>query len=329
MEEKQNKETECDMDNMRNADDTKEEYEVFVGKLCQSLILATGFGKERIYYKKAADYPPTGGDRVLVVCEKKNGCREVCGLYIEEMYENYEKGVSLEQLTDMVLKELKRLKDSGIMKKAENLQSYETAKGDLFIRLLNVNIHKEELKQAVYHVIGDIALVLYMYVGEVDHCATSLKVSRETVKKWNLDTEKVFSDALANTFVLAPPRIYRWEKLIFHEDYEGENFMNPLSGFQIKKDSLGNCLSTAKRTNGAVAIFLPGVARRLGELMGEDYYMVFTSVHEVMIHNASQVEPEDLKEVLKETVRETTPESDFLSLKVYYYDRNSDHFSCR
>ena len=46
------------------------------------------------------------------------------------------------------------------------------------------------------------------------------------------------------------------------------------------RDSIGSCLSTARRTNGAVAIFLPGVAKRLADLMDADFYMVFTSIHE-------------------------------------------------
>ena len=37
--------------------------------------------------------------------------------------------------------------------------------------------------------------------------------------------------------------------------------------FYLTRDSIGSCLSTARRTNGAVAIFLPGVAKRLADLM--------------------------------------------------------------
>ena len=48
---------------------------------------------------------------------------------------------------------------------------------------------------------------------------------------------------------------------------------------------MGNCLSTSRKTNGAVAVFLPGVAERLAYLLDSDFYMVFTSIHEVMIHN--------------------------------------------
>ena len=79
--------------------------------------------------------------------------------------------------------------------------------------------------------------------------------------------------------------------------------MDLLETYQPNKGIAGNCLSTEKRTNGAAAIFLPGVARRLAELMEADLYLVFTSVHEVMVHSADMVYPEDLKDVLMDTIK--------------------------
>ena len=76
----------------------------------------------------------------------------------------------------------------------------------------------------------------------------------------------MFNEALLNTYFISPPRIYCWEKLLYNLDYEGENFMNLLFDMSLKKDAIGNCLSTSVRTNGAVAVFLPGVAQRLGKL---------------------------------------------------------------
>lgn len=50
--------------------------------------------------------------------------------------------------------------------------------------------------------------------------------------------------------------------------------MDILGTYHPNKGIAGNCLSTEKRTNGAAAIFLPGVARRLSELLGSDLYLV-------------------------------------------------------
>lgn len=103
--------------------------------------------------------------------------------------------------------------------------------------------------------------------------------------------------------------------------------MDILGTYHPNKGIAVNCLSTEKRTNGAAAIFLPGVARRLSELLGSDLYLVFTSVHEVMVHNADVVYPEDLKEVLSDTLEKATPEEDYLTSSIYRYSRRSGEFS--
>lgn len=90
----------------------------------------------------------------------------------------------------------------------------------------------------------------------------------------------------------------------------------------------GNCLSTVNKTNGAVAVFLPGVAKRLSQLLDGDLYLAFTSIHEVMVHNANLVTSEDLKEVLADTIQEATTEEEYLSSHIYHYSQKTGEFTC-
>ena len=172
----------------------------------------------------------------------------------------------------------------------------------MFIRLLNIEKNQVELEDCIYRTIGDIALVLYARMGELNGSSASIKIKRHMLEKWEQEPKQVFEEALLNTYFISPPRIYCWEKLIFDPDYAGE-------------------------TNGAVAIFLPGVAERIGQLMGGGFYMVFTSIHEVMIHNEKSADPEELKKVLEDTVNETTPPEDFLTYQIYHYDLETGSFS--
>ena len=60
------------------------------------------------------------------------------------------------------------------------------------------------------------------------------------------------------------------------------------------------------------------------KLGAEGLYLAFTSVHEVMLHDAESVEPEELKTILKATIEEATPEEDVLTRHIYHYDLKSD-----
>ena len=73
----------------------------------------------------------------------------------------------------------------------------------------------------------------------------ALKIKKHMLQKWEQDEQSVFNEALLNTYFISPPRIYCWEKLLYNLDYEGENFMNLLFDMSLKKDAIGNCLSTS------------------------------------------------------------------------------------
>lgn len=302
-------------------------YESFVETFRQKLIDATGYGEDRIFYKSREEYPPTSGDRLFVKQFEANGVTEVCALYVGDLYEEYRRGLGMDMIVKDVVKRLQGISRTDIIEKAKIISDYDKIKNYLFIRLINKNKYEADLRDSVYRTIGDIAMVLYVRMGEIEGYTSSMKVKQYMLEKWDMDRDEVFEAALLNTYFVSPPRIYCWEKMLFDTHYEGENFMNLLSDYPIRRGAVGNCLSTVKRTNGAVAVFLPGVASRLADLMQGNLYLVFTSIHEVMIHNEKTADPEDLRHVLIDTIKETTPEEDVLTFHIYHYDRATGIFS--
>jgi hypothetical protein len=304
-------------------------YFEFVETLRTELIAFTGKTGEQIFFRQKGELHAENGDRLFVECEKNEEVREYCGIHTQTLYERYQKERDMNRIVRVVVKEVESAGKSGCCETAKKLMDYEQAKKYLFVRLVNYNQHKESLKQAIYSRVGDIAMVLYMKVAEGEGVITSAKVTKEHIASWDtdLDWEEILTAALKNTYKMTPPRLYSWEKLIRNLDYEGESFMDDEDEFELSTDCRGNCLSTTKKTNGAAAIFLPGVAKRLADLMDSDLYLAFTSVHEVMVHNADAVDPTDLKQVLEETIKEATPKEDYLSSYIYHYSRKNKCFS--
>ena len=69
-----------------------------------------------------------------------------------------------------VMDRMQRISKAGILKKAEDINDYGKIKGDLFIRLLNREIHRSELNDVIYREMGDIcngALYLHGRSGRV------------------------------------------------------------------------------------------------------------------------------------------------------------------
>lgn len=219
-------------------------------------------------------------------------------------------------------------KNYNIYDKTKTLIDYDTAKSRLFVRLLNCDRNSDILKNVVHKTLGDIALTVCAIVDNRENLI-STKILKSMVEKWRKTETDIFNEALENTYRATPPRIYKWEGVLCDESYAGESFMNDEDVCDLDKSFSRNILSTTRKTNGAVAVFLPGVAEKISELLDSDFYMVFTSIHEVMIHSTgSGVDLKDLKLVLQDTLREATPSSDYLTEKIYKYNRRTHKFEC-
>lgn len=308
-------------------------YEMFVEELKNKISAAINVPIENMEFVKDGNkYAPTG-DRLLIKLAKHEDAWEMCGVHVKELFEEFSKGTSFDSIVDSSVEDIKQMQKQSLYKEAKKIWDYETAKDSLFIRLLNYDDNSEELKDAIYKRIGDIAQVLYMKVSERDGNVMSTKILKSVLEKWQansdlLSEDYIFEEALKNTERMSPPRIYRWEQMIFDPEYEGEEFMSPGTESAISKDFIGNCLSIPEKTNGAVAIFYPGVAERFANVLDSDLYLVFTSIHEVMVHRTNGVNAGDLSTILQDTLKEVTPKRDSLTKKIYKYEKDTHKFLC-
>ena len=81
---------------------------------------------------------------------------------MEELYQDYAEGTSMENIEARVKCDLDRV---GNMENTRYLNDYEKVKEHLFLGLLNLDQHRHELKNAVYKTMGDIAITLYVHAG--------------------------------------------------------------------------------------------------------------------------------------------------------------------
>ena len=77
----------------------------------------------------------------------------------------------------------------------------------------------------------------------------------------------------------------------------------------------GICLSVKGLTNGAVAVLYPEVIKKLVELMDGDFYVVFSSVHEALIHSSKLCSLEELENLLRTSNSRMTFQKEFLTDK--------------
>lgn len=295
------------------------DYREFVEELMEEVKTETGL---RVEFHEPDE--STTEDSIWVYISENEDSHNILRLFTRESYREWtERKTTFHALVKNVKQSVDNFDNMCVPDKLRQLKDYEQVKENLFIRLINFEKNKAELEKSFYKRNGDIALTLYMKVSDEDGMMTSFKVPLKCVDSWKLDKEEVFKEALKNTASMMPPKGYEWAKMLMNPDYDGEDICDP--DYIPRSDAMGNCLSTKQKTNGAIAIFYPGVAEEYCHKMDtEDIYLVFTSIHEVMIHNAEMVEVEDLEAVLRDTMKEATPWDDVLTSHIYHYNVKSD-----
>lgn len=250
--------------------------------------------------------------------------------HVYEMYEKHENGVSFRDIMLEVydtIQDLKKNKQELIVNSIQNMISYEKAKPYLFVRPVNVSALREE--ETISIIVGDIALILCFKLDDTVAGISSFRMREKSVETWGCSVDEVFDEALVNTYITNPPRLYDTYLLKEDPTYQGINFMNLLEECKPDFLRLSCCLSTPRRINGGMSIFLPGVAERLGHLMGNnDYYIAFTSKHECMLHSCDIVEGDVVRNILNATIDEATSDEDFLTRKLYKYDYSAKKILC-
>lgn len=208
---------------------------------------------------------------------------------------------------------------------------YEQASDRLILRPINYYLNRFELESSIYWRFGDIALTLYGIVYDAEDDYLTLKLKHEITHEWGISDEELLVNALHNTVMLMPPRLYRSTDLRTKHQPEEGVFMEGMHGpeelfhsnFEVD-GTLGYRLTTTKSINGAIALFYPGVRERLGELLG-DYYVGFTSIHEAVIHPVDYQSPINMKESIR-SINAVFPKGEMLSNRVYRYCVDQQEF---
>ena len=190
---------------------------------------------------------------------------------------------------------------------ANSLDKYEGIKDRLIVRPLNYNINESKVEGCIYKRVDDIALTVYAIVldDRENGILNTIKIPLEVVETWEgVTPEEVYTNALENTANYYNPRLYtnifEVETTPFRECVIMEK------GYAVKElnnDTIA-LLTTDRKTNGAIAAFLPGTLERISKLYGDsDFYIAFTSIHEAMTHRKGSIKPESIKRNVTETNR--------------------------
>ena len=284
-----------------------------------------------------------GGVRVNVYTTTKNNATERTGLiletpgvnisptiYLEEFFELYEKGKQM----DWIIEDLVELYEEIRQEKSwdyERMLSFEGVKDRIIFRLINTEKNKELLLDVPHKKFLDLSLVFAVLV-EADNDGTAVMLIKDLhMRQWKVTKEQLWNAAKENTKRLLPAECFGMNFAVYEllsrstqGEHDRENLLRRTwhihEELELPEKDKMYVLSNKLKNYGAACIAYPYILDMLAGVLKENFYVLPSSVHEVIIvPESSQIRQSELERMVREINETQVPEEEILSNHAYFY----------
>ena len=271
----------------------------------------------------------------------------VPNIFLTSYYRQYIEGRSVESIAEEIIGIYSENKDRFDMSRLGDL-SFEFFKDRIFFKLVNEDMNRKLIEDLPYVRTGNLILIFACLIEHDPSGIASIRINNSLMKKWNIDVKTLLETAAENTIRLFPPKVFELESrninlLLSHrlkdaeiEDLlEGEDLGNEGENDHEndREDEAGNSrvwipddipamfvLTNKDGVDGATCIVYRGLLERIKRRLGRGFYIIPSSVHEVLIlPENSGYDKESLENIVSEVNSTVLSPMDILSENVYYY----------
>ena len=249
----------------------------------------------------------------LTFSKDMNGISGGPALDLDMVFEAYRKTGNYES----VLKEMMDSYEEAVRNAAKylgaggaisRLTDYGYVREHLLLQVINKDWNEERLADLAHFDTLDLSLVCRIEVGEMG----TVLVQDKMLEQLGVSAEKLFRDAFERQEMDNPYTICPLGQFLFHAEEE---------------DPALYLARTEKEIFGAAALFYPGFFEKAAEQLKGSYYILPSSIHEVLLLKESAVEdPQSLEEMVRTINRDQVSPEDRLADHAYHYDSDKGTF---
>ena len=246
---------------------------------------------------------------------------------LNQMYESYQAGEAT--MDELLGKAAKMVQIDPIEIDLDHLKDYDQAKDHLFIRVSAVEANKELLENVPHKTYEDLAVTYHIATNIGEDGIASTTINQQILESYGVSQEQLHADALANSEKLFPAkveslgavmrRMMSTDMLATGMSQEDVDMM--MDGMGLDDSNPMTVVSNDRSMNGAAVLFYPGQMDHVAEKMEGDYFILPSSVHEMLvIPDTGEFAHEELKGMVTEINATQVEPQDRLTDEVYHYD---------
>lgn len=251
-------------------------------------------------------------------------------IYLEPFAEQTEKGRPLDSIMQQIAKIQTNNKEQLPMD-VSMLDNYKTVRPMLSIQLCDPETNREYLKDKPYTPCGDLAAFYRVQIAADDEGTASAAITEKMMQIWGISKEQLHKDAVQSESIRNPVRLYNMEDLISKITFSTgpDNLFTRKEPLNIGLMPL-YVLTNQNKINGAGVLAQDGVLERVGRLIGSNFYVLPSSIHEVIIvPDNGNMRLSEMEAMVREINATQVAPKERLSDKVQYYDREAKILGCR
>ncbi len=239
-------------------------------------------------------------------------------IYLEEYFEHYQTGSTIEEIAEDIARLYHEIKYEQNWE-IERIKDFENIRSRIAYKLINTEKNKQLLKSIPHFSYSDFSIVFYVLFEEEPLGTATILINYDLLRFWEVSIQEIYDIAHENMPTLLPadfkPMYLAIEDMLKNTSIEYTGEPNPLF-----------VLTNTQRCLGASCILYDDMLKKIYHYVGENYYIIPSSIHEVIIIPESKSPLRcELNEMIKEINDTQVHPEEILSDQAYFYDKSLNY----
>ena len=206
--------------------------------------------------------------------------------------------------------------------KYENLSlDYADCQEKIVMRLISFEKNKKMLEETPYIPFLDMAVVFYFLADNDQNGIASIRITNEIMNDWKTDVKELYTLASDNSKRIFEEKVMPMSKMFEEFNIDISKIRSEEANRIYEERSEPYVVTNNIGINGASVILYPDMLREIAAKLGGDFYVLPSSIHEVLVVSASEdIDEKSLKKMVEDINRNYLLPDEYLSDNVYKYN---------
>lgn len=242
-------------------------------------------------------------------------------IYLDHYYEQYQNGMELPDIMKDIA-ELRVSSEQSVKLDISRITDFNQVKDNIICKLINGDMNEEYLADKPYTQIEDMAVIYVIDLGSGAEGHMSSPITYDLMKRYGVDTQMLHEIAihnLAKSEIVFKSMKDALMEIMFPDGVPEED---PLAEILSAEDEIPMyVLSNAEKLNGAASVLDKDTMETISEMLGGDFVVIPSSIHEVIILPMDDnVDKDELEGIIREVNTGQVAPEERLSYHAYQYD---------